>query len=167
MSLFQISALFLVGVVGCGNASDGDSSEEPLNWKQVRGALESNKVQTIREFFVRLSNEPVDLETRKWLADVAKQEKDYIAFEKHLALRVQNLTAENPQLTQKDAEKLFQDSINWRKPNTTIDAVKKVYLIYSQQPTKVERIKAWGAPVHFSVYTDENGMILGWRQTGQ
>ncbi len=142
-------------------------TNEPLNWKQAEAALSAPDVHTVREFFTRLSEQPISATYRRWFADVEKREAEFDSLEKHIAefyeqaAHYQEAKKTGLDMSRQAIRKRLAARIKWKTGAPALDRVTREYQLYTSLPTAAERTRQWG-PVWFEIFTDDRGELLGW-----
>lgn len=154
LSVFAMACLLCFGIV---------NSSDRVTWRQAEAALESNDVKTIRDYFARLSEEAPGEKQEKWYADVEAREREFGTLEAHIAQDVRDYH-KSPGITPDDARKMLAKEITWKdKERASVDDVKRIYLEGMSRPSKIDQMSHWGTHIYVEVFTDDDGVILGWK----
>ena len=154
LSVFAMACLLCFGIV---------NRSTQVNWRQAEAALESNDVKTIRDYFARLSEGARSEREKNWYADVEAREREFGTLEGHIAQNVRNYH-KSPGITPDDARKMLAKEITWKdKERASVDDVKRRYLEGMSRPSRIDQMSHWGTLIYVEVFTDDDGVILGWK----
>lgn len=153
-----VCAVVASGLTGC-SASDSESKEK-LNWQNAESALKSPHVKTIRDFYIRLGTESTSERKQKWYSDLAKREADFDPLEQYIANNYQE--SEFPGITPERAKKMLANEMTWKNgEQRPVDQIVRTYLEGMHRPV-LDQLANWDALVYVTVFTDSEGLIIGW-----
>jgi len=156
---YMCATTLVVTILGCQGKEN--AKDEPLTWKQVEAALESPNVRSIRDLYQQIADTPTK-NTRPFYADLDEREAEFQPIEEYLATSYSE--ASHPGITPDQARKMIpQDMTTWKTDRADVNAITRVYLIGTRHATMAKRMAHWDAVIYFDVFTNDDGVIIGWR----
>lgn len=140
-------------------------SDLHVTWREAETILKLSEVKTIQEFFQHLSEEATQEVYRKGYADAAQGgETVFTTLEEYLHVRYSQAKYPDKVLTPESVREMLAEDIVWKnQQKTPVDDIKLVYYESFHRRTKAERMIHWDTMTSVKVFTDDDGVILGWR----